>query len=44
MGNQFELFKHPKFGEIRVIIFDGKPFSPWFAAVDVCNALSYNGS
>lgn len=39
MGNQFELFKHPKFGEIRVILPDGNPFNPWFVAADVCRAL-----
>ena len=39
MGNQFELFKHPKFGEIRVFLPDGNPSNPWFVAADVCRAL-----
>ena len=39
MKNPFELFKHPKFGEIRVILLNDEPFKPWFVAVDVCRAL-----
>lgn len=39
MENQFELFKHPQFGEIRVILPDGDPFNPWFVVADVCRAL-----
>ncbi len=44
MENQFELFKHPKFGEIRVMLPDGNPFTPWFAAVDACRALDIKNS
>ena len=39
MDNKFEHFKHPKFGEIRVILLDGDPSKPWFVAADVCRAL-----
>lgn len=31
-----EIFKHEKFGEIRLIMIEGKP---WFVAADVCHAL-----
>lgn len=44
MENQFELFNHPKFGEIRVIILNNEPFRPWFVAVDVCRALDIKNS
>lgn len=39
MENPFELFKHPKFGEIRVFLPDSNPSNPWFVAADVCRAL-----
>ena len=31
--------KTPAIGEIRVILPDGNPFNPWFAAGDACRAL-----
>ena len=34
--NDLQIFKNPKFGELRTTIKDGEP---WFAATDVCTAL-----
>ena len=36
-----KIFKNKKFGKIRVVIIDGRP---WFVAVDVCKALEIKNS
>lgn len=36
MRNNLQIFKNPKFGEIRTIIQDNEP---WFVAADVCGVL-----
>ena len=36
--NPFEVFNHPAFGFVRVVLKDGEP---WFVGKDVCDVLQY---
>ena len=38
MEDNIQLFKHPEFGKIRVVMIDGEP---WFVGKDVAKALGY---
>lgn len=38
MDNKIEVFTHEKFGDIRTMLIDGKP---WFVGNDICKALGY---
>ena len=38
MEDNIQLFKHPKFGKVRVVMIDGEP---WFVGKDVAIALGY---
>lgn len=33
---ELQIFSNEQFGNIRTMVLEG---SPWFAAIDVCNAL-----
>lgn len=37
-SNPFEVFNHPAFGFVRVVVKDGEP---WFVGKDVCDVLQY---
>ena len=39
MENQLQIAEHPKFGKLRYLILEGKP---WFVATDVCRILGLN--
>lgn len=39
--NELKIFENPRYGEIRVIDWDGEP---WFVAADVCHALEIKNS
>lgn len=39
MQNELTIFKHPKFGDVRGFMQDGKP---WFVAFDIARALGYS--
>ena len=38
MENNIQLFKHPEFGKVRVVMIEGEP---WFVGKDVAKALGY---
>ncbi len=38
MENNIQLFKHPEFGKVRVVMIEGEP---WFVGKDVATALGY---
>ena len=40
-GTEILIFEHEKFGKVRVIMVNGKP---WFVAVDVCKVLEIKNS
>ena len=41
METKLQIFEHPKFGKMRIMM---KNDAPWFGAVDTCDALEVKNS